>query len=285
MDAERVLVRASDDELSYFAARRWADESGRRLYLHVAQQSKHGAWIARDEGTPIGIAFAHANDDELYLSELFVEASFRGAGLGAALLAAALGEGEEALCALLDPLDYAAASLAVRRGVSLQEPILRIAGRIPSEEALSALAFGAYRFRAVPIDPRRDRYALAALDREARGCERAGDHELFASVATGRAIFLDDECVAYAYVWPDGRVGPLAVGSGAYAAQIFAFALMTSAAQYGATWCTAWVPGRNLRVLNAARSIGLRIDMLRLFAGRMPAAELARYVAYHPLLL
>ncbi|MHB8146977.1 MAG: GNAT family N-acetyltransferase [Vulcanimicrobiaceae bacterium] len=284
MAADVCVVRASEDELAYFAARRWPDESGRRLYLYIAQQSKHGAWIVRDEGTPIGIAFARSNGEQQYLSELYVEPSFRNAGLGAALCAAALGDSDEAVCALLDPLDFAAISLAVRRRLALQLPVLRVAGRIPNEEALSALAFGAYRFRAVPVDPLRHRYAIAALDREVRGCERAADHELFASIATGHAIFLDDECVGYAYVWPDGRVGPLAVSSGAYAPHIFAFALMSLVSHHGASWCTAGVPGTNLRILNAARSIGLRIDMVRFFAGQAPGTELARYVGYHPLL-
>ncbi len=283
MSAEVPVLRASEEDIAYFAARRWADDIGRRLYRHLGERSKHGAWICRDEGTPVGIAFAHENDESPYLSELFVEVSFRGMGMGGALCGAALGESAEA-CALVDPMDFAAAALAARHGLSLLEPVLRVAGRIPKEDALAALAFGAYRFRAVPIDPVRHRYAIAALDRETRGFERGADHELFAAISTGHALFLDDECVGYTYVWPDGRVGPLAVSSGAYAAAVFAFALMTLASTYGASWCTAGVPGSNLRILNAAHAIGLRIDTARYVAGRKESMDLTRYVGYHPLL-
>jgi len=283
MPAKDGILRASEDDIAYFASRRWADDIGRRLYRHLGEHSEHGAWIFRDESTPVGIAFAHGNGESLYLSELFVEVSFRGTGLGGALCAAALGESSDA-CALVDPIDFAAAALAARHRLLLLEPVLRVAGRIPKEDTLAALAFGAYRFRAAPIDPVRHRYAIGALDRETRGYERSADHELFASIATGNALFLDDECVGYAYVWPDGRVGPLAVSSGAYAPAVFAFALMRLASTYGASWCTAGVPGSNLRILNAAHAIGLRIDTARFVAGRGERMDLTRYVGYHPLL-
>lgn len=282
MSASIPVRAASEEDIAYFAARRWADDIGRRLYRHLGARSVHGAWICRDEGTPVGIAFAHGNADSPYLSELFVEVSFRGMGMGGALCAAALGE-STAASALVDPTDFAAAALAARHGLSLLEPVLRVAGKIPNEDALAALAFGAYRFRAVPIDPIRHRYAIGALDRETRGCERPDDHELFASIATGHALLLDDECVGYAYVWPDGRVGPLAVSSGAYATAVFAFALMTLASTYGASWCTAGVPGSNLRILNAALAAGLRIDTARYVAARKESMDLSRYVGYHPL--
>lgn len=280
-----VVAAGGPAEIAHFAKRRWPDEGGQRLYLHIAEQSIGGVWVARDNGEPIGIAFVHGTEEAQYLSECFVEPSYRGNGIGAALTTAALGDADaRSLGALLDPLDFAAAALLSSRGIGIRGSVLRVAGRIPKEEVLASIAYGAHRFRAIPVDLERDRYALANLDREVRGFDRDADHALFASSATGHMILLENEPVGYAYVWPDGRVGPIAVGSGSYAPQIFAFGLMALASNYGATWCSAGIPGANVRVLRAALGIGLKIDMVRAFASGFADADLSRYVGYHPLL-
>ena len=285
MSGNVQIGRASEDEIAYFAAHRWKDDMGRRLYQHLGAQSPDGAWVARDDGSPVGIAFTRGYEQTRYQSELFVEPSFRGTGLGGALLDAGATDASEGIGALIDPLDFAATALCMKRGSAPRVSVLRVVGGIPKEEALAAIAFGSYRFRAVPLDPYAHRYALAALDRETRGFERGDDHTLFASIACGHAIFLDEECVGYSYAWPDGRVGPMAYASNVYGAPIFAFTLMTLTSRYGASWCSAGIPGANVRALEAARRLGLRIDMVRIYADAAGMeGDLSRYVGYHPLL-
>jgi hypothetical protein len=88
--------------------------------------------------------------------------------------------------------------------------------------------------------------------------------------------------VAYAYVWPDGRIGPCAVASGAYARQIFAYCLLSLQRAYGASWCALMVPASNLRVTRTALRAGLRIDETFAIA-RDSRSELDRYVGFHKL--
>ncbi|MDP9024773.1 MAG: hypothetical protein M3N13_05320, partial [Candidatus Eremiobacteraeota bacterium] len=145
------------------------------------------------------------------------------------------------------------------------------------------MAAGDYRFSASPIDLRKHAGALDALDREVRGTARADDHAGFAALALGTVFALNDECVGYAYVWPDGRIGPLIATSSAYAMQFFAYAMVSLARTFQASWCTALVPGTNARTLQAATRAGLAIDRVLLFASDQPLLDLSRYVGFHQL--
>jgi hypothetical protein len=147
------------------------------------------------------------------------------------------------------------------------------------------MAAGDYRFEVETIDPAAHAFGLRALDRQTRGIARDGDHAKFARGGAGRAFFLRGEFVAYAYVWPDGRIGPLACASQAYLVQILAYALLTLMREYGASWCTTLVPGSNLRTARAVSRAGLTVEGAWLFASDAFGGDLSTYVGYHALLL
>jgi GNAT superfamily N-acetyltransferase len=281
---EPAISAARESDIRALAARRWPDESSRRLYINLAEGSQRGAWVARDDGTPIAIAFVHALEREWFVSELYVEPSFRRLGLGWKLLRTATSDsGDVSLAGIVDANDMGSLAFFLRRGMGLQVPVLRIAGEIPKEEELLPMAAGDYRFATLAIDPRAHADVLAGLDRDVRGSARPTDHESFAQVASGTLLLRDDECVGYVYVWPDGRIGPMAAASGAYLTQFFGFALTALRRTYGASWCTAYVPGSNVRVMRAATRIGLALDDVRIFATDSPNVDLSRYVGFHAL--
>ena len=281
---EPLVAAATEADVREMALRRCVDEGSRRLYIALAEAAPRGAWVARDEGTPIAIGFARALEDEWYLSELFVEPSFRRQGLGSALLReVARDAGDVWRSGMLDAGESGGMRFFLKRGVGLQVPVLRVAGEIPKEDDLLQMAAGEYRFATLPIDPRGHVTILAALDREARGTGRPHDHTMFAQSATGTLLLINDEVVGYAYVWPDGRIGPLVAASSAYLTQFFGFALVSLRRTYGASWCMALVPGSNVRVMRAATRIGLQFDELRIFATDLPQMDLSRYIGYHAL--
>jgi GNAT superfamily N-acetyltransferase len=281
---EPQIAAAKEADVRALAARRWPDESSRQLYLNLAEGAPRGVWVARDEGTPIAIAFAHELESEWFVSELYVEPTFRGAGLGWKLLRAATNEsGDVALAGVIEANDTASLAFFLRRGMGLHVPLLRVAGEIPKEEELMPMAAGDYRFATMPIDAQEHAGILAALDRDARGTARPNDHASFAQLASGTLLLLNDECVGYVYVWPDGRIGPMVAASGAYLTQFFGFALVALRRTYGASWCTALVPGSNVRVMRAAVRIGLVLDQVRIFATDLPQIDLSRYVGFHAL--
>jgi hypothetical protein len=185
---------------------------------------------------------------------------------------------------LFDPADSAAYALAVRHGLVPVNTVARIAGAIPGEEELARMAAGNYRFEVEPIDPAAHEPALAELDREARGTTRLADHLYFSRHATGQLCLLNGEPVAYAYVWHDGRIGPIACASQAYLVQIFAYSLVTLQRRHKASWCTLLVPGSNVRTARVAVRAGFRIERTFLVAGDEVLGDASSYIGFHNLM-
>jgi GNAT superfamily N-acetyltransferase len=263
---------ASLDDVRAVLGRRKTDDTGFKIGLESVDQGL--AWVARDQSEAVGLVLARDGDDERFIGELFVEPSYRGQGIGGKLLDASVADaGDAARAMVLDPSDYAGMALALRRGISPQMTVVRVAGAIPREDNLMAMAAGDYRFGVDTIDPTAHAFGLNALDRETRGTMRLGDHESFANNATGHAFFLNGEFVAYAYV------------SAAYLAQIFAFALVTLRRTLGVSWCTALIPTSNGRVARAALRAGLQIEeSLTLATDATTPRDLSRYAGFHRLL-
>jgi hypothetical protein len=269
----------SPDDVRSIQRRRKIDDVALRLSLESVERGL--VWTARDEREAVGIAAVHDSEEERYLGDLYVEPSYRGQGIGAALLDAAFGDGELLRATLVGAGDLSALALALRFRMPPREPLLRFAGAIPKEEELAKMAAGDYRFEVATVDAAAHAFLLHDLDRRTRGVARPGDHAEFALKATGHVFFLNGEGVGYGYVWPDGRLGPFACASEAYLVQIFAYALVTLRRTYGASWCTALVPGSNRRIARAALRAGLKIEETFVFATDSSSFDLASYVGYH----
>ena len=279
--AEIRIDRASVDDIRAIQARRRVDDLTMRLSLVCADGA--GAWVARDEGNVIALAACDSTEEERYLGDVYVAPSFRGHGIGTSLIEAAFEDSGEATRAVaVDLADPSGVALALKFGLPHQEVVLALSGGIPKEEALAAMAAGDYRFEVSALDPLGHTFALNALDRETRGAARPETHRVWSAAATGQAFFNQGEFVGYAYVWPDGRIGPCAVASGAYARQIFAFCLLSLQRAYKASWCTLVVPASNLRVTRTALRAGLKIDATFTIA-RDARSELDRYLGFHKL--
>ena len=280
-----LIVQATADDVAYFARRRWRDEHGRKLYVDLAHVAPNGVFVAKDEGTPIGIAIPHALEDEWFLSEIYVEPSFQKRGVGWQMLTEAAKEaGDVTRSGLLEVDELGGIAFFLRRGVSLQTPIAEVSGAIPHENELGRMAAGEYRFITESLEPVGHRAALGQLDREVRGTARPLDHLYFSEHGRGFIFRRDEELAGYAYVWPSGRIGPLVAASQTYLVQFLAFSLATLRQTYGASWCTALVPGNNIRIMRAAMRAGLNIDSIRLFASDGGTLDLSRYVGFHSLL-
>jgi GNAT superfamily N-acetyltransferase len=278
-----LIVPATEADVREMASRRTSDEASYKLYVELARTAPRGAWVARDEGTPIGMGFAHALEEEWYLSELYVESSFRRNGVGRQLLdEVARDAGDVWRSGMLDATATNGLAFFLKRGVGLRVPVVELSGAIPKEEELARMAAGDYRFAVRRIDAHAHRTALDAIDRDVRGSARLDDHSGFAELAIGTLFLLNEELAGYVYVWPDGRIGPLAAASPAYLVQFFGFALMSLRRTYHASWCTLLSPGSNTRVLRVATRLGLSIVSVRIFATDRPEIDLSRYIGFHP---
>ncbi len=281
---EITIARATEDDVRAIARRREFGETAFRLALVL--QERGTVWAARDDAQTVGVAMAHDSEEERYIGDLFVEPSYRGQGVGRRLLDAAFADADDVSHAMLvSASDAASLALAMRFGCVPTDVLVSLSGAIPREEELAKMAAGDYRFEVDAIDPAVHEFALNALDREARGTTRSLDHQYFSRHAFGQVFALDGEPIAYAYVWPDGRIGPMACASQAYLVQIFGYVLVTLRRHHAASWCSLLVPGANLRIARAALRAGLRIAQLFSFAGNTARTETANYLAFHQLLL
>lgn len=279
--SEIRIERASVDDVRAIQARRHVDELAMRLSLVSADGGT--AWIARDDGEVIGLAACDSMELERYLGDVYVAPSFRGHGIGTRLVEAAFADsGEATRAVVIDLGDPSGIALSLQFGMPHYDVVLSLSGAIPKEEELAAMAAGDYRFEVAALDPVGHTFALNALDRETRGAVRPEAHRVWSAAATGQTFFNQGEMVGYAYVWPDGRIGPCSVVSGAYARQIFAFCMLTLHRAYGASWCTLLAPASNLRVARTALRAGLRVDETFVIA-RDARSELDRYVGFHKL--
>ncbi len=280
--SEPIFTTPTEDELRLFAELRCRGEVARRFYIGLAEQSVSS--VARVDGEAAGIVFAGASDEETFVHELFVRPPHRRCGLGSRLLEEATRDAASRF-AIVDAADGASQGFAIRHGAAIRGALLQCTGAIPREEELLRLAAAeGRRFEVAPLEVAADRFALETLEREVRGAPIGADHAILGNLASGSAFFLNDELVGYAYVWPDGRIGPLAASSSSYQEQILAFALAALTRRYGASWTQCLVPGENVRVLRAATRCGLAVEATWLAARESVAGDRSRYIACHPLL-
>lgn len=275
--ADVTVVPATGSDIRSFPRAREFDETTLRLALESAEEGC--AWAARDESETIGWALARSCEMRRTVGEVFVEPSFRGQGVGDRLLEAALAGADASRWLLFDPADRAAFALAARRRLVPFATFVRFAGSIPGEDVLLQLAASSYRFDVDAIDATAHGYALDELDRSTVGIVRRDEHRRYAGETIGIGFFSAGEFVAYAYVWQDGRIGPAAAASAAYASQTFAYAMLTLRRSFGATWCTALIASSASRLTRAALHAGLRIDATLALAGSETDADLSRYIA------
>ncbi|HEY1680867.1 MAG TPA: GNAT family N-acetyltransferase [Candidatus Tumulicola sp.] len=281
---DNLDVRACDaDDAARYERRHGRGDLDVALAMECAREDC--AWAAFDRDEPVAIALAHRSEDELLVGRVHVDRGFRGGGIGRRLFAAALGAGDgEPRLVSVAAGDAAALALLTHAGLRVQSSVVELRGALPREDALLRMAAGEYRFDVARLDVREHGRFIDALDRSVRGTARPSDHLRFAREAAALAFSLNGEFVAYAYARPDGRIGPLAVASPAYATQLFSFALATLQRTFGASWCSLLVPAENLRLLRTALEAGLRVEAHTILAGDAPLPEPERYAGFHPLI-
>jgi GNAT superfamily N-acetyltransferase len=226
---------------------------------HVLAGDADRCRVAVEGDRILGFGAALARGDSWFLSSLFVRSEAQGRGVGTALLEAVWGEGFRHRRTLTDAIQPVSNGLYGRRGLIPATPALHIGGRPEAADGRLEPAVA-------------DRETLAALDLAAYGFDRATDHAYWERHARRTLWLRGGEPVAYAYVFPGGRIGPLAGRSGEDAAA----ALQAELARLDAA--SLVVPGSCGELVAAALGSGLRIvrvpGILLLSAGTPPPRSL-----------
>ncbi len=207
---------------------------------HVLRHDAERCWVAEAGGRIVGFVAAIAREDDWFLSSLFVAPEAQAGGVGRALLERAWGAFPRRRT-LTDAIQPVSNGLYAGRGLIPVTPALHLGGT-PSIDAPEGLE---------PGEP--DRAALRTLDLAAYGFDRAVDHAFWSRIARCTVWLRDGEPVAYAYVFPGERVGPVAGRTGADAADAVRAELARSSGPAALV-----VPGSAREIVAAALEARLR---------------------------
>ncbi len=206
---------------------------------HVLAHDGERCWTAEEGGRPLGFVAALARGADWFLSSLFVLPEAQAAGVGSALLERAWGDFERRRT-LTDAIQPVSNGLYARRGLIPATPALHLGGfpRVDAPALEAAAAPGE---------------ALLALDLAAYGFDRAVDHAYWGAIARRTLWLRGGEPVAYSYVFPGGRIGPVAGSSAGDAAAALTAELARIEGE-----ASLVAPGSASEAVSAALAAGLR---------------------------
>jgi GNAT superfamily N-acetyltransferase len=280
----------------------------RALHAHTLATDPERFWVAtagqRGTGGSAAAAGGAGADGEVvafgsavrrgpvwFLSMLFVEPGWQGAGIGRELLRRILPpEGDDAvLSTATDTAQPISNALYASLGIVPRMPMFNLVGRPAREGAFPVLPGDVHAVRFDAFAPaERDRLLaseIATLDRELAGFEHPMDHDWLRAAGRIGFAYRDGrgELVGYGYASEVGRVGPV-VARDAALHPAFVGHLLETVVPRGAS--AIWVPGAAGPTTVALLKAGLRIDGFPvLLCWSRPFADFARYTPISPGLL
>ncbi len=259
-------------------------------FAFLVEDHAKGCWVAEDPTEVIGYCTSWVYGSLWFLSQLFVLPRYQGQHVGHELMVRALAYGSgKAITnrALITfAFNLASISLYMRHGLYPRESLYGLRSSTPSARPQhTPPGTVEHTYEKVGNDPI-TLSRLAWIDESILGIQRPRFHQyllegpgascyLFHSGGTPRG---------YAYVWPTGRVGPLAVAvpSDLKGVMRSAFTLATAT---GAEHVSTLVPGSNEDAVTTALEHGLRITVPFLLMSSRPFGSWTRYLFYSPALI
>ncbi|MGH3103745.1 MAG: GNAT family N-acetyltransferase [Gaiellaceae bacterium] len=210
---------------------------------HLLAHDADRCFVAEEDGRVVAYTAAFERGDAWFLSSLFVLPEFQGRGIGARLLERAWNERAPRRLTLTDAIQPVSNNLYARRGLVPATPMLALEGTGRTDAPLH-------------LEPATvDAVALRALDESAYGFERTVDHRFWARGGEATLWLRGGEPVAYSYVWPHGRIGPVAGADAEFAA----LALRAELGRREGDRVDVVAPGSSAALVTAAVAAGLRM--------------------------
>lgn len=253
-------------------------------YAFTLQEEPDGFFVAEDAHKVVGATISWVRGHHWFLSHLFIMPPYQGQGIGKALLGRALAYGTSLKAGLRSVITMAfnpaSIALYMKNGMYPIEDIYLLsldpdkAGHIPeSLTGTSCEGLG-------KSSSQRDELSL--IDEQVLGMSRPLHHRFFqeSKRASGYLLRYKGRAAAYAYIWPDGRIGPVAALPDApYKDVLRAFITL---ARKASPELTMMVPGSNKIALEVAFSLGFTISMPYLLLSSQPFGAWDRYLFHSP---
>jgi ribosomal protein S18 acetylase RimI-like enzyme len=255
--AEELVATSINDLTQRHGFGRMASVRPPHFQLFSLNDDPDGLWIAEDGGEILGFAFSWVCSSLWFLAELFVAPDQQGRGIGNELLgrtfehARKAGAKEKALITFA--FNTASQGLYIRHGLFPRIPLYLF--NVPS----AAWRAHDTRLEAAAITVS-DLPEIAAIDARALGLSREKHHRYLIgeSELTGFLFRDGGASRGYAYISPEGHVGPLAVSRPDALGPVFAAALKR-ASETGSAQISALIPGIGEAALASAVAHGMRV--------------------------
>ena len=245
------------------------------------KEDSEGFWVAEAEGKIAGITLSWVRGSLWYLAHLFVSQEHQGLNIGQNLMERAMKhhKGSPITNRALVTFAYnpVSISLYARHGIYPREPLYWMEG--PSQQVKTDTSRKLRSERIVEFDKARN--ILSKIDERTLGYPREKNHEFLLSLPSTRLHLFSSgtEPVGYAYVWQNGRVGPLATLSHETFRDVLRSAFKLAAAE-GASTVGIAATGSNEQLMQIALEQKMRILDNYLFMSSKPFPNFSNYVLY-----
>jgi ribosomal protein S18 acetylase RimI-like enzyme len=256
------------------------------FYAFVLREEPEGFFVAEEAGRIVGATFSWVRGTFWFLSHLFIMPEYQGRGIGKELLERSLEysakSGATTRSVITMAFNPSSVSLYIRNGMyPVQDIFLMNSFERPEKEKDTAWGGGELSWEiAGPAAWRSEE--LNNIDTEVLGMNRPSHHRFFIEDQQARCLIFrsSGRAVAYAYIWRDGHIGPVAAVRDAPCETVIRTTI-------GLTWkyCSSismMVPGSNRIALETAFSADFSVSLPYIMLSSQPFGAWDRYLALSP---
>jgi GNAT superfamily N-acetyltransferase len=280
--AEELVAASINDLTLRHGFGRMASVRPPHFQLFSLKDDPDGLWVAEDDGEILGFAFSWVCGKLWFLAELFVAAGQQGRGVGNELLKRTIAQAEKAAASEKALITFAfntvSQGLYIRHGLFPRLPLYLFS--VPREAWSPRAPSATFAASAIDVSHLQE---IAAIDARALGLSREKHHRyLIAESGLKGLLFREGSgCVGYAYISPEGHVGPLAATRPDALVAVFSAAL-SQAAKLNAAQLSAFIPGISDAALGTAVAQGMRIALPMMLMSSRPFGDWTCYLPRNP---
>jgi GNAT superfamily N-acetyltransferase len=279
-----LLKRSGFAETSPFASSRLPPipQQGFPWFETARKNDPDGFWVAEDDGELAGITLSWVRGPLWYLAHLFVSPKHQGLNIGQTLLDKAYKHRTSIPITHRALVTFAynpvSISLYARYGIYPREPLYLM--ECPKQEVNVHNTDPAVKSEKIDDFPTY-RKVISEIDRDNTGFRRDANHEFLFSLPSVQCHLFTrhDQWLGYAYVWKNGRIGPIAALSHSGFKNILD-ASLELAAKFDPPSVGMLVTGSNETQMKTALEQKMRILDNYLFMSSKPIPNFSNYTLY-----
>ena len=282
--AQELVVRSINDLTERHGFGSMAVVRPTQFQSFSLKDDPDGLWVAEDAGEILGFAFSWVCGDLWFLAELFISPGHQGRGIGNELLKRASDHARKAGATNKALITFAfntvSQGLYIRHRMFPRLPISNFS--VAREVLMSRLPDAPLRYAPIEDSPSHLR-SVARIDEQALGVSREKHHRHLIKDSGLRGVIFgaNGDYVGYAYISPDGHIGPLGVAQPEGLGAAFKTALHL-AAKSGSSNVSAFLPGTSEVALGIAAEHGMRMTFPMVLVSTRDLGNWSLYLPRNP---